>query len=171
MNPALSRKGGVNALVQWLVVACATGGGTSFLLARPGRRDTGTGTVGTLVGFAILPLLPSDWTFVVVVCVAIPIALLIIERARRTLNVPDDPRIVLDEIIGAWCAVLLLPRSWPYLLAAFILFRLFDVWKPGPIGASQHWPGSVGILLDDVLAGLAACGVLQVVRFTLGWMS
>ncbi len=79
----------------------------------------------------------------------------------------DPSEIVVDEAVGQWIA--LWPISigaahagaevtalWPGILAAFLLFRAFDIWKPGPIGWADRQPGAMGVMLDDVLAGIAA---------------
>lgn len=81
----------------------------------------------------------------------------------------DDPsEFVIDEVAGQWIA--LLPASagfwnagldpwnfpWPGWLGAFVLFRLFDIWKPGPVGWADRRPGALGIMLDDVIAGVMA---------------
>jgi phosphatidylglycerophosphatase A len=70
----------------------------------------------------------------------------------------DDPGwVVIDEIAGQLCALLLLPGpSWAGLLAAFAMFRLLDIAKPGPIGWLDRQGGALGIMADDVLAGLVA---------------
>ena len=84
----------------------------------------------------------------------------------------DPPEIVIDEVAGQWVA--LLPVSgglwhagvdpwifpWPGWVAAFVLFRLFDIWKPGPVGWADRRSGPAGVMLDDLIAGaMAAVGV------------
>ncbi|MEM8773885.1 MAG: phosphatidylglycerophosphatase A [Pseudomonadota bacterium] len=84
----------------------------------------------------------------------------------------DPSEIVIDEVLGQWIA--LLPVSvgashsgvgmldlWPGWVSAFVLFRLFDIWKPGPVGWADRRNDALGVMLDDVMAGLlAAVGVL-----------
>ncbi len=74
----------------------------------------------------------------------------------------DDKRIVVDETLGQWIA--LLPLSYTHnwsILAAFVLFRIFDVLKPWPISyIDKHIPGAIGVMLDDALAGLIAGFIL-----------
>jgi phosphatidylglycerophosphatase A len=71
-------------------------------------------------------------------------------------GIPDPPEVVIDEIAGMWWAALLLPAT-PYdLIAVFCLFRLFDVVKPAPISRLERLPGGLGIVADDVAAGLLA---------------
>ena len=71
----------------------------------------------------------------------------------------DPGWVVSDEVAGQvlpCVPVVLLGGGWMGLLAAFLLFRLFDIWKPGPVGRAERVPGATGILLDDVVAGLLA---------------
>lgn len=94
--------------------------------------------------------------------------------ARMTQNsVEEDPsEIVIDELAGQWIALVPLSysawamgldilRLWPGWIAAFLLFRLFDIWKPGPVGWADRRGGPLGVMLDDVIAGVfAAIGVV-----------
>jgi len=74
----------------------------------------------------------------------------------------DDPsEIVIDELVGQWIAVLAIPAHWAFWLAAFVLFRLFDIWKPWLIDKAQHLPGGLGIMMDDVLAGIITFLLIQ----------
>ena len=77
-----------------------------------------------------------------------------------TVNKLDPQEIVLDEFIGCLIALAFVPWSWPWVAAAYLLFRLFDITKPGPIRwLDQHTTDGTGIIGDDALAGLTA-GVL-----------
>lgn len=83
----------------------------------------------------------------------------------------DPSEIVIDEVAGQWIALwaisypawahdISITALWPGWISAFALFRLFDVWKPGPVGWADHKEGPMGVMLDDVIAGiLAAIGV------------
>jgi len=79
----------------------------------------------------------------------------------RSLEDEDPSEIVIDEVVGQWIAVLALPFHWGYWLAAFVLFRIFDIWKPSIINKSQELPGGLGIMMDDILAGLLAFLLVQ----------
>lgn len=79
----------------------------------------------------------------------------------RELEIEDPSEIVIDEVVGQWIAVLALPFNWWLWLAAFVLFRVFDIWKPWIIDRSQHLPGGLGIMMDDILAGLFAFLLVQ----------
>jgi phosphatidylglycerophosphatase A len=66
-------------------------------------------------------------------------------------------------------SVLLIPRTTSVLVVGFLLFRVFDVVKPFPAGVSQRLPGGLGVMIDDVIAGLYVLVVLLVLRAGLGW--
>ncbi len=76
-----------------------------------------------------------------------------------------DPRfVVIDEVAGQWTALLFAPAGWRYALAAFVLFRIFDVTKPFPVRRLERLPGGWGIVFDDVAAGLYSLGVALLMR-------
>ena len=70
----------------------------------------------------------------------------------------DPSQAVIDEVIGQLVTFLFVPfgLGWPLILAGFLLFRLFDIWKPYPIDSLQILPGGIGICADDILAGVYA---------------
>ena len=74
----------------------------------------------------------------------------------------DNPKIVIDEIAGYATAMAFLPHRWPYLLAAFVLFRTFDTLKLGPVKTFDKMENAFGIVFDDVSAGLLANIVIQI---------
>ena len=77
---------------------------------------------------------------------------------------PDPSLAVMDEVIGMWAHCLLLPKSALWLAAAFLLFRILDVVKPWPINRLERLPGGLGIMADDLAAGLVGALILNVVR-------
>ena len=80
---------------------------------------------------------------------------------RRT-RIEDPGVVVWDEFVGQWLALLLAPAGWPWIVAGFVLFRLFDIWKPWPVRwADRELHGGFGAMADDALAGLLAFVVLQ----------
>ena len=127
-----------------------------------GFLPMGAGTAASLVALAIAYLAPTE-TFLylaaVLVCSAISVPF--IYAAERYSGVEDDPVIVIDEFIGCFLAVALLPHNLKYFIAAFFLFRFFDIFKPGPIRASQKLPRGIGVIADDFLAGLITNLILQ----------
>jgi phosphatidylglycerophosphatase A len=85
--------------------------------------------------------------------------------AARETQTKDPGWIVVDEVVGQWLTLLAAPQSLIGYAAAFLLFRLFDIWKPWPIGwADQRLEGGFGIMFDDVLAAIYAAIVLIVGR-------
>ena len=123
-----------------------------------GRIPHAPGTVGSLIGAVLcLPLLGLGWpphlAAAVVLCAA---ALVVSGRAAAEFGQPDPPQVIIDEIAGMCVAMLALPLQWYDLCAVFLLFRLFDVVKPGPIPRLERLPGGFGIVADDIAAGLLA---------------
>ena len=80
-------------------------------------------------------------------------------RTARLLQKKDPGMVVIDEVLGQWVTLLGAPLlSWKALIAGFILFRAFDIWKPGPVRKLERLPEGTGIVADDLAAGL--CGAL-----------
>ncbi len=87
----------------------------------------------------------------------------------RRLGEHDHPAIVWDEVVGYLVTMALAPAGWGWVLGGFILFRLFDILKPWPIRwADRYVAGGLGIMLDDLLAGLMGWLVLQAGAAALG---
>lgn len=76
----------------------------------------------------------------------------------------DPSIVVIDEIVGMGISVLFLPRNWILFLIAFLLFRFIDIVKPPPIMRSQRVPGALGIMIDDVIAGIYALILVHLLR-------
>jgi phosphatidylglycerophosphatase A len=138
--------------------ALATGGWVSSLLPPVGgRKWTGAGFLGTVEGMALWWLLPADpAAYAAVLAVLTLAACLVCGAAERALKTHDDPRIVLDEVVGFWWAAAFLPRTWPVALACFAAFRVFDSLKPPPARQLERLPGGWGVVADDVGAALLA---------------
>lgn len=73
----------------------------------------------------------------------------------------DPSQVVIDEVAGQLIPLILCPPDWPHAILAFLLFRMFDIFKPWPIRSLEKLPAGTGIMLDDVAAGLFALAVLQ----------
>lgn len=121
------------------------------------------GTMGTVaaVPFAVLLIsLPVAWfwcALVMLFLVGIPLC----EISSKRLGRHDPGGIVWDEMVGYWLTVAFLPQSWPWWLAAFVLFRIFDILKPWPIKrVEKRFGGGLGIMLDDVVAAIFAMIIL-----------
>lgn len=143
-----------------------------------GRLPKAPGTFGSVPGLAVGALLHTgaemasesvlmQRTLILAGLLAVTlVAYWAIDRTERTLGIHDDGRIVIDEVAGqALTVALFQPAVWTLLLG-FALFRLFDIWKPGPIGwCDRTLPGALGTLLDDLLAGVCAALVLAGVTY------
>ena len=77
---------------------------------------------------------------------------------------PDPKLAVWDEFVGMWATCLLLPKTIPWIAAAFLCFRVLDVLKPWPIRRLERLPGGLGIMSDDLLAGLYGAAILNGIR-------
>jgi phosphatidylglycerophosphatase A len=86
-------------------------------------------------------------------------------RAVRLFQNKDPKQAVVDEVIGQIIVFLFVPfgLSWKFILAGFLLFRLFDIWKPYPIDSLQNLPAGIGVCADDVLAGVYAGTCLAII--------
>lgn len=122
------------------------------------------GTMGTLLAVAFyLPLSRLDlaW-YALVLAIVTGAGIWLCERVSAELGVHDHPGIVWDEIAGYLLTMFAAPPGWMWIAIGFVLFRLFDIWKPWPIGwLDRRVHGGLGIMLDDLVAGLFAAAGLQ----------
>jgi len=126
-----------------------------------GLAPVAPGTAGTLVGVLLDPLLRPLGIELRIALVALMfvVGIWLCGQSARRLGVHDHPAIVWDEIVGYLAVMLVLPAGWTWALAGFLVFRLFDIWKPWPIRQLDHAvEGGFGIMLDDLVA--AAWGAL-----------
>ncbi|MFY0655679.1 phosphatidylglycerophosphatase A [Neptunomonas sp.] len=129
-----------------------------------GLSPKAPGTVGTLAAipfYLALSLLDTQ-AYIATVFVAAIIGIFLCGEAARELKVHDHPGIVWDEFVGFWITMIAVPVTGLNILLGFALFRLFDIWKPWPISwCDKHVHGGLGIMLDDVLAGVLALACLH----------
>lgn len=131
-----------------------------------GLSPLAPGTVGTLAAIPLYLVLQalSPLGYLLVLAVMFLVGLWACDKTARELGASDPGAIVWDEIIGFLVTMAQAPPGWIWILLGFILFRLFDILKPWPIGAlDQRIKGGLGILLDDLVAGVMAWGLLQLV--------
>jgi len=122
-----------------------------------GYAPVASGTVDsfvTVVAIWLLPLTPLRIAVALVVVTLIGIWAG--SRVERLLGKKDPGVIVIDEVAGMLLSVILLPPTIPVLVTAFLLFRLFDIWKPFPARESQALTGGMGVMVDDLVAGVYA---------------
>ena len=98
--------------------------------------------------------------------VAFGIGIYLCGRTSKDLGVDDHPGIVWDEFVGFWITMLAVPFHWGWILWGFVWFRIFDIAKPWPIRwLDKNVHGGLGIMIDDVLAGIMAALVMQISVF------
>jgi len=132
-----------------------------------GLAPKAPGTFGTLAAIPVVFFMQSLGLlgYALVTLVAAVAGLWICGATAKALGVHDHPAIVWDEIAGYMIAMVALPFTWFNVLGAFVLFRLFDILKPGPIGwCDRNLTGGAGIMVDDLLAGAASAIILHLVQ-------
>lgn len=135
-----------------------------------GHAPLAPGTVASALTAVVLALVPFSPGALVLTCVGVTVVgTWAAHHAERTLGGKDPGAIVVDEVAGMMVSVLVLPLTVPVLAAGFVLFRVFDVVKPFPAHASQRLPGGIGVMVDDLIAGLYALAVLALARAVVGW--
>ncbi len=122
------------------------------------------GTFGSLAAFIFFYLLkPSLFSHVLILFLIIPAGIISSTHAERLLNEKDSGHIVIDEFCGYFFSVLFIPFSFWYAIAAFFLFRFFDILKPFPIKKIESsLKGGKGIMGDDIMAAVYTNMVLQI---------
>lgn len=141
-----------------MVKAIATIGGI-------GRVPRLPGTVASIVGAGLAWLLSPNPAMQITGCLAVTaLGFWSAGPAARAMGVKDPPAVVIDEMAGMMIGLALLPATWKTYLAGFLLFRILDIFKPGPIRRLERLPGGVGIMADDLLAGLLTNLLLRLVR-------
>lgn len=145
-------------LARHLSLFFATGGYLGFLPGAPG-------TAGSIVGLALFWML-AKWSFPLQAAAVTGLFLLGVVTsgiAEHRLGTKDPRAVVVDEIVGMVVALLTLPHRAGYVVAAFCLFRFFDICKP--LSALERLPGGWGIMCDDLAAALITNLLLQAVYF------
>jgi phosphatidylglycerophosphatase A len=125
------------------------------------------GTMGTLIAIPFIFALRSlgDAGFWLVLVLLFLLGVWLCESISRKLGVHDHGGIVWDEMVGYWLSAAFVPLQWHWLLAAFVLFRFFDILKPWPIRQlDSKLKGGFGIMIDDVVAALFTMAILAVVQ-------
>ncbi|UUM31174.1 phosphatidylglycerophosphatase A [Vibrio japonicus] len=154
----------------WHLLATGFGSGLSPIIP---------GTMGTLAAvpvYLLLAQLPL-FLYMLVVIVSCVVGIKICQVTSDDMGVHDHGSIVWDEFAGLWITMLVVPWfglsafDWKWLLIGFVLFRFFDMVKPWPIGwLDKRVHGGLGIMLDDIVAGVMAGVSLYLVGLYLGWL-
>lgn len=159
---AVQRRALLATPAGWL--ACGFGSGLA-----PVAQGT-SGSLAALLPWLLLRELPLP-IYLAVLLVGFGVGVWACNVASRVLGVADHRSLVWDEFIGQWIALLpllVLPAPWWAVAFGFVLFRLFDVWKPWPISwLDRRVKGGMGVMIDDVVAGVFAAAVLALGLYTL----
>ncbi|MBF4256036.1 phosphatidylglycerophosphatase A [Vibrio anguillarum] len=154
----------------WHLLATGFGSGLSPIV--PGTM----GTLASVPFYLLLVQLPIA-IYCAVVVLACLVGVKICQVASDDMKVHDHGSIVWDEFAGFWITMLVVPLfelpslDWKWLVAGFVLFRFFDMLKPWPISwLDKRVHGGLGIMLDDIVAGVVSAIALYWVGFWAGWL-
>ena len=121
------------------------------------------GTIAAIPIYILLHFLPAPLYFIAIALLFI-VGIWICGVTAKKLKIHDHPAIVWDEIVGFLITMLLAPFNWLWILLGFILFRVFDIFKPWPVRyADKHLTNGFGIMADDLLAAIYALVILQII--------
>jgi phosphatidylglycerophosphatase A len=142
--------------IDKLAVCLASFFGVGFIPKAPG-------TFGSLAGLAVWIFFMPEFaqTQIIAVAACTVFSIIISARAATALQIADDKRIVIDEVCGMWFALMLLPKTLVVYIAAFVLFRFFDIKKPFFINSLQVLQNGLGITFDDVAAGIVTNVIIR----------
>jgi len=123
------------------------------------------GTFGTIFAIPFYLLLqPLSFVFYLVfVFIFCIFSMWLCHRISRDIQIHDHPGMCIDEFAGFFVTMIAAPIGWQWIVIGFLLFRLFDIWKPWPIRfIDEKIPGGIGMVLDDILAGIFSCIIIQI---------
>jgi phosphatidylglycerophosphatase A len=169
----LTAKLGINRWSNRVAVAVATGFGIGLIPFAPGTWGS---LLGLLAGAALhrdnlsLVIGPSPLSLTIAIQLSAFIGLTMlgiwsVNRTETNWGEHDSGKIVWDEVLGQLIPILVVPLNLTNLVIGFVLFRIFDIWKPGPIGwADRNLPRAWGTLCDDLIAGLVVAVLVYAIQ-------
>ena len=139
-------------------LSLATGFGIGLLPIAPG-------TYGSILGVALFLALahlylPLSWLILIILLLYF-VSYFAVQSALKIIKKPDPGEIVIDEILGMMLVMMVVPPDPKWAFLAFILFRIFDILKPSIIDRSQYFEYGIGIMADDIIAGILTFLILQ----------
>jgi phosphatidylglycerophosphatase A len=148
---------------RWCVMFFASGFGAGY-------SPFASGTVATAVAiplyFLLLYPFREGWHLIIYAAIVAGLfcaGVMAATEAERALKEKDPHFVTIDEIVGYFVCLFLIPISWTTIILSFFVFRLFDVWKPWPVRKLESIGGGMGIMIDDVAAGIYTWIVLMAV--------
>jgi len=140
-----------------IIILLATGLYTGYSPKAPG-------TMGSILAILIYLLIDKN-IFLIYTIILILSSFYIGGKAEKIFKEKDCQKIVIDELVGMSIALLFIPNNYFYILLAFILFRIFDVYKIYPANKIEKLKGSIGLIGDDIIAGVYANLIIQIIIF------
>ena len=145
----------------WLAIAT---------MGRIGKTRPAPGTLGSAA--ALLPAvglaMAGGWVLEAATLIACIVGVKAANVYEAHSGEKDASEIVIDELAGQWIALLVVPLDWRWWVAAFVMFRVFDVAKPGPVKMAEALPGGIGVMADDIVAGVMAAACLIAMQWAFG---
>jgi phosphatidylglycerophosphatase A len=138
-----------------------------------GKFPKAPGTIGTLGAIPLVYVfgLGGDFIYLVATMVLVIVSIFLCEHYEKIFNVHDSGQVVIDEVAGFLITMALIPFTAQSVIIGFLLFRLLDVSKPSLIGVlDKKVKGGLGVMADDILAGLIANIVLQILYIKTNWL-
>ena len=135
--------------VSKFAMGVATVGGVGYLTPIPG-------TLGSAVACGVYAFFPVPWWIILVVTL---LGIGCADIYAKAKKISDPREVVVDEVVGMWLSLTGLPKT--FIVPAFLLFRVIDIIKPGPVSTMEKLPGGWGIMADDVLGGIVTNLILQ----------
>lgn len=135
-----------------------------------GLMPIAPGTWGTLAAIPVyLLLINTHWTmYLTLTVLAFILGIWVSDKVSKELGLHDYNGIVWDEVVGYLLTMFLAPHGFSWMLTGFLLFRIFDVWKPFPISfVDRKIHGGLGIMLDDVVAAVPAWLIMQFLAWSI----
>ena len=129
------------------------------------------GTIGSLVALGTGYMIAS-FSLGLLVAATLVVAILGIFAAQRygqRTGKKDASEVIIDEVAGQWVPLVIIPLEMEWYVAAFLLFRFFDISKIGPVGHAENFTGGIGVMTDDLVAGILAAVVLWVGAISMGY--
>ena len=121
-----------------------------------GHLRPAPGTIGSLVavisGYVIAGF-GTGWLLLASALVSV-VGIIAADHYGQATGRKDPGEVIIDEVAGQWLALCAAPHDMVWFFAGFILFRFFDILKPGPVRWAEKWPGGVGVMADDIIAGM-----------------
>ena len=162
LNNSNSEKKSINTKIAIFI---ATGFGSGY-------SPFASGTAGSAVAVVLSLLMVDLWNGFSIIGLSIVLGFCFIglwsaDIAESVFGKKDDGRVVIDEIAGYFVSIFMLPKTIPIVIAGFLIFRVFDIIKPFPANSSQQLKGGVGIMADDIIAGIYTNLVIRIALFFL----